>query len=61
MSANPVFPDSHTAPLPGSDVVRIRGFPGEFDDPLRWRVPGDYTRPAGASTPPWRVRATLDR
>ena len=44
MGANPVFSDSHAASLPGGDMVRIRGFPGELDDPLRWRVAGDYTR-----------------
>ena len=61
MSADPVFPYSHTALPPGGDVVPIRSFPGELDDPLRRRVSGDYTRVPDASTPPWRMRKAPDR
>ena len=61
MTADPVFPDSHTALPPSGDVVRIRSFPGELDDPLRRRVSGDYTRALIASTLPRRLRETPDR
>ena len=56
MGANPVFSDSHTALLPGGNMVRFRGFPGELDDPLRWCVAGDYTRPRDASNVPAQAR-----
>ena len=61
MSADPVFSDSHAALPPGGDVVGIRSFPGELDDPLRRRVSGDYTRAPDASAPSLCAHDASDR